>query len=129
VALDGVLSAGALNAALPKPVNDAFSLAYDLNQREPGPETLGPIQWAALVGEVGLPVGWTLEVVPAQDSPLAAQSVVLTVWVPLYTRTFNGLYGLKTAWDAKNAPSGQHGFAGFVASPGPIAAVAQHPPG
>jgi hypothetical protein len=73
---------GALNAALPKPVNDALSLTDDLNQREPGPETLGPIQWAALAGEVGLPARWTLEVVPAQDSPLAFPSVVLTVWVP-----------------------------------------------
>jgi len=80
-------------------------------------------------GEVGLPVGWTLQTVPAVESPLAAPSVVLTVWMPSYTGSFTGLYGLKTVWDGQNAPAGQHGFAGFVASPGPMAAVAQHPPG
>jgi len=119
---------GALSPQLPPPVHDALALAYDLNQREPGPATLGPIQWAELAGAVGLPVGWTLQTVPAADSPLVAPSVVLTVWLPSDTGSFTGLYGLKTVWDRQNAPSGQHGFAGFVAAPGPMAAVALHPP-
>lgn len=119
---------GALDPGLPKPVSQALQWAFDLEQGEPGPQLLGRIQWAAITGHVGLPEGWTLTAAPAQASPLAAPSVLITVWEPSYTGVFSGVYGVETAWDAANAGTGQHGLAGLVAAPSLDAALSPGAP-
>lgn len=115
---------GGLSPRLPVAVRDALARAYDLSQGQPGPTLPGAIQWQALAGHVGLPVGWTLQVLPADASPLAQPSVALTVWQASYTGTYNGFYGLDTVWDGQNAGTGRHGVAGFQAAPGPMTAIA-----
>jgi len=116
---------GALSPRLPAAVRDALARAYDVSQGQPGPTLPGAIQWPALAGHVGLPAGWTLQVLPADaSSPLAHPSVALTIWQASYTGTYSGFYGLDTVWDQQNARSGAHGLVGFQADPGPMAAIA-----
>ncbi len=109
----------AIPAGLPPAVADALQRAWDLSQGEPGPTLPGAIQWATLTGRVGLPTGWTLQTTPATNSPLAAPSVTLTVWMPSHTGLYHGSYGLETVWDAHNARTGTEGLAGLVAGRGP----------
>lgn len=115
---------GALNPNLPKPVYQALQLAWDLNQGQPGPNLGGAIQWSAITGHVGMPVGWTMHALSAADSPLGQPTVTLTIWMPSYTGSFGGYYGVATAWDAANAPSGTHGLMGLQANLGPLATIA-----
>ena len=115
---------GALNPALPKPIDAALQLAWDLNQGQAGPNLGGPVQWSAITGHVGMPAGWTMHGLSAADSPLGQPTIVLTIWMRSFTGSFPGFYGVATAWDATNAFTGHHGLLGLEAIPGPLRTIA-----
>ncbi len=120
---------GALSAKFPIAIRQALQLGWDLSQHQPGPNpAVGNISWSAITGQVGKPTGWTLVSLSPANSPLGQTTLGLTVWQPSYTGRFNGFYGLQTLWDGTNAQTGTHDFEGFVANPGPMTAIAQHPP-
>ncbi len=120
---------GALNAHLPIPIRQALQLGWDLSQRQPGPHTaVGNISWSAITGHVGKPGGWTMVPIPATASPSGSASIGLTIWQHSFTGVFSGFYGLETIWNRHNAATGTHDFEGFIATPGPMTTIAQHPP-
>ena len=108
---------GALSRAYPVPVYQALAEAYDLHAGQPGPANLGgTISWQALAGHVSKPRGWTLQLLPADASPLVAPTVEITVWMQSDTGLYTGYYGLETVWDAANASSGAQDILGFQAA-------------
>lgn len=115
---------GALNPDLPKPIYRALQLAWDLDQGQAGPTLAGSIQWSAITGHVGMPAGWTMQALSMVDSPLGRPTITLTVWMPSFTGSFTGYYGVATAWDVANAVTGDHGLMGLEAHPGPMTAIA-----
>lgn len=117
---------GALSMQLPKPIDAALQWAWDLNQGQAGPDLGGPVQWSAITGHVGMPQGWTLQTLSAADSPLGRPTMTLTVWMPSFTGSFTGYYGVETAWDTTNAATGTHGLLGLDAAPGPLAHIVRH---
>lgn len=117
---------GALNPNLPKPVYQALQLAWDLNQGQPGPNQGGAIQWSAITGHVGMPVGWTMHALSAADSPFGQPAITLLVWMRSYTGTFSGFYGINTLWDVQNAATGRRGLASLTAAPGPLTVIARN---
>lgn len=109
---------GALARTYPVPVYKALAEAYDLHEGQFGPSNLGgTISWQSLQGRVGEPLGWTLQALPTQGSPLFAPTVEITVWMQSQTGLYNGLYGLQTVWDAANESTGRHDIIGFQAAP------------
>ena len=117
---------GALSAKLPKPIVAALQWAWDLNQGQAGPTLGGPVQWSAITGHVGMPRGWTLQALPAADSPLGRATIVMTVWAKSYTGTYVGYYGVETVWDATNAATGLRGLMGLETASGRLAAIVHH---
>ncbi len=111
---------GALSAQLPKPISAALQWAWDLNQGQVGPDLGGPVQWSAITGHVGMPQGWTVQMLSAANSPLGRPTLTLTVWMQSFTGSFTGYYGVATAWDTTNAATGIHGLLGLDAAPGPL---------
>ena len=99
---------GMLSRQLPSPVYDTLQWAADLHANEPGPNLPGAVQWNVITGRVGEPVGWTTQILPANQSPVGHKALELTVWLPSETGGFHGVYGIETLWDAHNAQTG-HG--------------------
>lgn len=99
---------GLLSRQLPSPVYDSLQWADDLHANEPGPNLPGSVQWNVITGRVGEPVGWTTQILPANQSPVGEKALALTVWVPSETGVFPGVYGIETLWDGHNAQTG-HG--------------------
>jgi len=115
--------------ALPAPIAQSLTMAYSLHLGESGPtDTVGNITWPSLENEVGSPVAWTLSTVSANDSPLFAPTVAVTVFDPSRTGTFSGDYGVEAAFDAHNASTGLHGLVGFVSRTGNLASIVASPP-
>lgn len=114
---------------LPAPIRESLLMAYSLHEGMSGPtNTVGNITWQGLQNKVGVPVGWTLESVPATDSPLFQSTVGVVLFQPSYTGVFTGYYGLEAAFDAQNASTGLHGLVGFVSRTGSLATIVKTPP-
>lgn len=107
----------ALSKTLPPAVYAALQWAYDLHEGQTGPALYGNVSWSSVTGQVGEPEGWTAQ---ERDGALT-----LTVWVPSYTGTFNGFYGVQTVWYASTIAAGQSGLSMIVPAPAPLARIAQ----
>ena len=105
-----------LSRQLPLPVYDALQWADDLHANQPGPKLPGTISWSGIAGQVGEPVGWTVHILSANQSPIGGQTLALTIWVPSETGMFHGVYGLETVWNAHNAHTGQGALLMLVAA-------------
>ncbi len=99
---------GMLSRQLPPPVYDTLQWAADLHANAPGPHLPGSVQWNVITGRVGEPVGWTTQILPADQSPVGEKALALTIWLPSETGVFKGYYGIETLWDGHNAKTG-HG--------------------
>lgn len=108
---------GVLSAQFPQPLYDALQWADDLHAHQPGPHLPGSISWRAIAGRVGEPVGWTTQILSANQSPIGGPTLALTVWVPSETGAFHGVYGIETVWNAHNARTGQGALLMLVAAP------------
>lgn len=110
-----------LSSALPLPAHQALQLAFDWHDGQTGPDNLpGHVSWSALTGLVTEPVGWSMETLSAQDSPLATATVQITVFQAPYGGPFHGLYGMVTDWDAHNTPTGTHALDGIWTTTEPL---------
>ena len=107
---------GALSAQFSQPIYDALQWVDDLHANQSGPNLPGPISWSGIAGRVGEPLGWTVHILSANQSPIGGQTLELTVWVPSETGVFHGVYGLETLWDAHNAHTGHGALLMIVAA-------------
>ena len=107
---------GVLSSQFPQPVYDTLQWADDLHANEPGPNLPGAVQWSVITGRVGEPVGWTTQMLAADQSPVGQKALELTVWMPSETGVFTGYYGIETLWDAQNAHTGQGALLMLVAA-------------
>ncbi len=120
---------GVPSTKLPPAIRESLIMAYSLHLGDPGPaQSIGNINWQGLQGHVANPTGWTLITASANSSPLFAPSVGVTLFQKSYTGSFSGHYGMETAFDAQNAPTGLHGLVGWVARTGPLSRIIQTPP-
>ena len=108
---------GMLSRQLPPPVYDTLQWAADLHANAPGPHLPGAVQWNVITGRVGEPVGWTTQILPANQSPVGHKALELTVWLPSETGVFSGVYGIETLWDGHNSQTGHGALLMLTAAP------------
>lgn len=102
---------GALSTKLPPAVYSTLQWAYDLHEGQPGPTLYGTVSWNAVTGHVGEPEGWVAGVSPL---PGGHPMLTLTGWVPSYTGSYSGYYGVQSQWLKSTIAAGQSGLSMIV---------------